>query len=169
MDPERPTRDDFDVRLEWRDAGESELVPLDEPEPVGTRKRAAGSARRAKPGAPPSAESVASALSSLQGVVDGLVQAVADMQRVVEATAAKVDKLQKPGRASGDSPEIRDEIAELARQIELLRKRVSLRARNEQLATETAERIAATVIDSLAEAIPEVGPRLRSRRRTARS
>jgi Mg2+ and Co2+ transporter CorA len=171
MDPERPPRDDLDVRLEWSDTGESEMAPLGEPKPRGPATRTDGGARQRTRGArdtPANADPVTSALLSLSSVVDELVEAVAQMQRVVEATATKVDKMQKPARSQGESVEIRDELAELTRQIELLRKRVSLRARNEQLAAETAERIAAAVIDTLAETGSEIGLRPRSRRRDAR-
>ena len=169
MVPKRPPRDDLDVRLEWPDAVEGEAAPSYEPSPARTAGRRAGSARRDQSVAPENTASVASALISLQGVVYDLAQTVEQLRGAVEAAVDKIDRMQEPARAQGDSAEIRDELAELARQMELLRKRVSIRARNEQLATETAERIAAAVVDNLVEVIPEVGPRLRSRRRTAQS
>jgi hypothetical protein len=168
MDPEGSARDDLNVRLVWPDVGS--VGAVDEPDlDDNSPRRVAGSVEgTGLAGGPVRAdlEPLASAIESMQRALRDLIGATASMRKLVEATASRIDNLDDRHR-QGSGADVSGQLGELAKQVELLRRRVSLRARSEQLATETAERIAAAVIETLNEATPEAGPR--SRRRSTRS
>lgn len=174
MKPGRSPHDDLDVRLQWPDAGPvgEELVDDLDPEGDLPRPRVTSlpKARLATEPIPADFESLVAAVDSMRAVIDSLVDALGSMRETLEATNSKVDRL-AARRSPTKQPagEVGERVAELTQQVELLRKRISLRARNEQLSFEAAERIAAAVIDTLADTIPEAGPRLRSRRRSGLS
>ena len=173
MKREGPPRDDLDVSLQWPAgdlAGEGFDDDLGPDSDVSSRVAASLDTRLVTESLSPDLDSLVAAIDSMRSVINDLADSLASMQKTLQLTSSKVDRLAtRPPAVRETSDDVGQKLAELTHQVELLRKRMSLRARSEQLSSEAAELIAAAVIDNFAEIIPEAGPRLRSRRRTERS
>ncbi|HUE59936.1 MAG TPA: hypothetical protein VMO88_10170 [Acidimicrobiales bacterium] len=184
MDPERTSRDDLDVRLDW--PGAEPTGPAD----TATTGATNGAAREAQPAAEVSAvplpraesagvpvpqelelETIRATLALMSARIEALAGAVEGSRLSHHAVAAAIERFEHSvsllSNAATDAHErstaamvdIRKTLAEsvdrVTRQLEALRRRITLRGRSEQF---SYEEMIELIAEAVAERLPLGGP-----------